>query len=103
MRLIFEHAGYRVSEAGTLADATGTAREAMPDVILLDLTLPDGDGLDLLPTLERRSASRPVIIALTGRDEDAIRRRCRALGCHHLVVKPAAPRELVELVGTLLG
>ena len=103
MRLIFENAGYRVSEAGTLADAANAAREAMPDVILLDLTLPDGDGLDLLPGLQPRSPSRPVIIALTGRDEDAIRRRCREVGCHEVLLKPTPPRELVRTVGALLA
>ncbi len=103
MRMIFEHAGYRVSEAGTLADAAHAARVTMPDVILLDLTLPDGDGLDLIAGLRPRSASRPVIIALTGRDEDTIQRRCRELGCHEVLLKPAAPRDLVRLVGALLA
>lgn len=103
MRLIFESAGYRVSEAATLADAANATLEEMPDVILLDLTLPDGNGLDLLAGLQPRSASRPVIIALTGRDEDAIRRRCRAMGCDEVLLKPVPPRDLVRMVGALLA
>ena len=103
MRIIFEAAGYSVSEAATLGDARRATAAGMPDVILLDLTLPDGDGLDLLPGLEPRSARRPVIIALTGHDEAQVGQRCRELGCHEVMLKPVPPRELVRTVATLLG
>ena len=103
MRIIFEAAGYRVSEAGTLADAGRAAGAAMPDAILLDLTLPDGDGLDLIAGLRPRTQDRPVIIALTGRDEPEVTRRCRASGCHEVLLKPVPPRELVRSVGALLA
>ena len=103
MRIIFENAGYVVSEAGTLADGKAATGASMPDVILLDLTLPDGSGLDLLPALEPRTAERPVIIALTGHDEAHVVQQCRALGCHAVMLKPAPPRELIRTVGALLA
>ncbi len=103
MRIIFEAAGYRVSEAGTLAEGRSASAAAMPDVILLDLTLPDGDGLDLITSLAPRDATRPVIVALTGRDEAAVTRRCREMGCHEVLLKPVPPRELVRAVGALLA
>ena len=103
MRIIFEAAGYRVSEAGTLADARHAASAAMPDAILLDLTLPDGNGLELVPGLAQRTAERPVIVALTGRDEPEVIRRCRAAGCHDVLLKPVPPRDLVRTLGTLLA
>ena len=103
MRIIFEAAGYRVSEAGTLADGRRASAADMPDVILLDLTLPDGDGLDLIPSLAPRDANRPFIIALTGRDEAAVTRRCREAGCHEVLLKPVPPRDLVRAVGALLA
>ena len=103
MRIIFESAGYRVSEAGSLADAGLAASAAMPDAILLDLTLPDGNGLDLIPGLRPRTSERPLIIALTGRDEPDVTRRCRSAGCHEVLLKPVPPRELVRTVGALLA
>ena len=103
MRIIFETAGYQVGEAGTLADARREAETAMPDAILLDLTLPDGDGLDLLWSLAPRTPARPVLIALTGRDDAGVTRRCRELGCHEVLLKPVSPRELLRIVGALLG
>ena len=103
MRIIFEAAGYRVSEAGTLADAGAATGAAMPDAILLDLTLPDGNGLDLIPSLQPRTRERPVIIALTGRDEPEVTRRCRSSGCHEVLLKPVPPRDLVRTVGALLA
>ena len=103
MRIIFEAAGYRVSEAANLADARGATSTSMPDAILLDLTLPDGEGLDLLPGLTPRTPSRPVLIALTGRDEPQVVRRCRELGCHDVLLKPVPPRDLVRRVGELLA
>ena len=102
MRIIFEAAGYVVSDAASLADARRATIAAMPDVILLDLALPDGDGLDLLPQLERQASGRPIIIALTGRDDAQVTRRCRELGCHEVMLKPVPPRELVRAVGALL-
>lgn len=103
MRIIFEAAGYRVSEAASLADARSATSTSMPDAILLDLTLPDGGGLDLLPELVPRTPSRPVLIALTGRDEPQVIRRCRELGCHDVLLKPVPPRDLVRRVGELLA
>ena len=103
MRIIFESAGYRVSEAGTLAEAGLVTGGGMPDAILLDLTLPDGNGLDLIPGLRPRTPDRPVIIALTGRDEPEVIRRCRAAGCHEVLLKPVPPRDLVRIVGALVA
>lgn len=103
MRIIFEAAGYRVTDAASLAEARGAASASMPDAILLDLTLPDGDGLDLVPDLEPRTSSRPVLIALTGRDEPHVVRRCRESGCHDVLLKPVPPRDLVRRVGELLA
>lgn len=103
MRIIFEAAGYRVSEAASLAEARSETSVAMPDVILLDLRLPDGEGLDLLPALAPRTAARPVLVALTGRDDPQVSVRCRELGCHEVLLKPVPPRELVRRIGELLA
>lgn len=103
MRIIFENAGYTVSEAGTVGEAVQAVATAMPDVILLDITLPDGDGLSLIPAIAPRTPARPVIVALTGHDEAAIVQRCRDMGCHEVLLKPVPARDLIRAVGALLG
>ena len=102
-RILFEASDYRVSEAESVADAVAVASADPPDVILLDLTLPDGDGLRLLERL--RAAGRPtgIVLALTGHDDAQTAARCRAAGCTDVLVKPVPIRTLIRRVGELLG
>ena len=76
LRVLLEDAGYRVSTAATVRDALDAAAAAPPDVMLLDLTLPDGDGLAVLERLAAASSAPRVTVAVTGRDEPEVRARC---------------------------
>ena len=60
--------GYSVRTASTLADARVAVDAITPDLVVLDLTLPDGDGLDLCRTLH--DTTRAYVLVLTGRDEE---------------------------------
>jgi DNA-binding response OmpR family regulator len=95
-RVLFESTGRRVSVVRTVADALAAARAGPVDLMLLDLTLPDGTGFDILAELAA-SASRPrVTVALTGRDEADVIRQCYNLGCVAVLVKPVPARELMR-------
>ncbi len=72
MRVLFEQTGRRVSIAGTVADAISVASADRPDLMLIDLTLPDGDGLAILEELQRINRAPRVAVALTGHDEPAL-------------------------------
>jgi two-component system, OmpR family, response regulator RegX3 len=85
--------GYVVTVAGTAADALA-AGEA--DVVLLDLRLPDGDGLDVCRALRARSAV-PIIV-VTARGEEADRVVGLELGADDYVVKPFGIRELIARI-----
>ncbi len=93
MRILFESAGYRVSTTGTIAESLGVVRSDPADLVLLDLTLPDGDGLTLIEPL--KVAGCRTVVALTGHGEPEIRRRCLDAGCTELFVKPVPVRELL--------
>jgi CheY-like chemotaxis protein len=95
-RVLFESTGRRVSVVGTVADALATARAERVDLMLLDLTLPDGSGFDILANLNDTEARPRVTVALTGRDEPAVIRRCYSLGCAAVLVKPVPARELLR-------
>lgn len=102
LRVLFEATGHRVAVAGTVAEATATIEASHPDLVLLDLTLPDGDGFGVLRRLGEQTGKKPVVVALTGHDDPAIAERCTALGCTDVLVKPVSPRKLLADTGKWL-
>lgn len=69
--------------------------------MLLDLSLPDGDGLEVLQQLRDNGITPPGTIALTGHDDDDVRRRCIGAGCAAVLVKPVPIAQLLALVRSL--
>jgi two-component system KDP operon response regulator KdpE len=96
MRLLFEETGHRVTTAGTIVDVVRAAASDPVDLLLLDLGLADGDGLDVLDQLRGRDAMPRVSVALTGRDEPDVIARCRAAGCRDVLLKPVPVGELLR-------
>jgi CheY-like chemotaxis protein len=101
-RILLEDAGFRVSSAARVSDAHAIARGDVPDAILLDLRLPDGDGLSLMERLRKDGMPLPVVVAFTGRDEPEVRARCLRAGCMEVLVKPVDAAALGDLVRVLL-
>jgi CheY-like chemotaxis protein len=105
MRILLENAGHAVTEAGSIAAAVEAVQAAsgVPDVALLDLTLPDGDGIEVLARLRAVGRAPRVAVAVTGRDEPEVRARCLQAGCTDVLLKPVPARELPRLVAGWLG
>jgi len=99
LRILLEANDYEVTIAGTAAEALEATSTIVPDVMLLDLTLPDGDGLSVLADLSARGVTLPVTLAMTGHDDDITRHRCIAAGCAEVLVKPVPVRELLRIIG----
>ena len=89
--------GMHAEVAETLAAARCATEGALPDVVILDLGLPDGSGFSLIPEL-RRSASCPRVIVLTSRDEDVECVAALEAGADDFVTKPFSPRALAARV-----
>jgi len=102
LRIILEANGYDVVVAGTAGDAVEAASTSPPDVMLLDLTLPDGDGLSVLDGLKARNAKLSLTLAMTGRDDDITRARCMAAGCTDVLLKPVPINDLLRIIGERL-
>jgi DNA-binding response OmpR family regulator len=102
LRPQFEALGYQVTLARSLAEAR-TAIATPPDLMLLDLHLPDGSGLDFLTELRALPATRdlPVLI-LTADGEDRAAERAGALKAS-LLTKPFSPSKLTARVAAILG
>ena len=101
VQLILQAEGYtRLKTAKTVYEALNVAREWRPDLALLDVMLPDGDGYSLLEQL-RTMTDIPVLF-LTARGEDEDKFRGLGLGADDYIVKPSLPRELILRVGAVL-
>ena len=95
-----EREGFRAEVAHTAADSLDLAGRVSPDLVLLDLMLPDGSGLDVCRQL--RSNSRVPIIMLTARGDEADRIVGLELGADDYVVKPFSAREVVARIRAVL-
>jgi len=92
--------GFDTSVAGSASAAVELAKQVRPDLVLLDVMLPDGSGFDVARELRRDS--RVPIIMLTARGEEADRVAGLELGADDYVVKPFSARELVARVRAVL-
>ena len=93
-------AGFLCSEAQDVARARKVVTKSRPDAVILDLGLPDGDGMEFLAEL-RASDDLPVLV-VSGRDSEADRVLGLEIGADDYVTKPFSPRELASRVRTVL-
>ncbi|GIV66565.1 MAG: response regulator transcription factor [Chloroflexota bacterium] len=100
IRLNLEHDGFRVVEAHRGLEAIHQLRDAMPDVVILDVMMPDLDGFEVLKMI--REISNVPVIMLTAKGEEDDRVRGLELGADDYVTKPFSPRELVSRVKAVL-
>lgn len=99
VKTYLERDGYTVTVAATGREGITGLRE-QPDLIILDLMLPDIDGEDLCETI-RRDSDVPILM-LTAKSEEEEKIRGLGLGADDYVVKPFSPREVVARVNALL-
>lgn len=100
VRLNLEHDGFKVSEAYRGMEAIDKVRTLLPDLVILDVMLPDIDGFEVLRII-RETSSIPVIM-LTAKGEEDDRVRGLELGADDYITKPFSPRELVSRVRAVL-
>ncbi len=100
VRLNLEHDGFQVVEAYRGLDAIHKLRDSMPDVVLLDVMMPDLDGFEVLKLI--REVSQVPVIMLTAKGEEDDRVKGLELGADDYITKPFSPRELVSRVRAVL-
>jgi DNA-binding response OmpR family regulator len=100
IRLNLEHDGFEVIEAYRGMQAIDKIRSKLPDLVLLDVMMPDIDGFEVLKII-RETNSVPVIM-LTAKGEEEDRVRGLELGADDYITKPFSPRELVSRVRAVL-
>jgi two-component system phosphate regulon response regulator PhoB len=99
-----QNAGYQVTTAQDGAEALQKARAVQPELIILDLMLPEMDGLQVSKVLQRDPATRSIpILMLTAKAGEVDRVLGLELGARDYVTKPFSPRELVLRVRNILS
>lgn len=104
LRIVLEEEGYRVIEAGDGNQAFKTMEQAVPDLVVLDMFLPDKDGLETILQLRNERASVKVL-AVSGQPIDAydVFKVATTFGAHAALAKPFRAEALIERVRSLVG
>ncbi|HEY8164541.1 MAG TPA: response regulator [Gemmatimonadaceae bacterium] len=102
LQILLESHGYDVRVSRTVADATRAISDFPPHVVLVDLTLPDGDGLAVLKAFPE-TQPRPKILVMTGQDDAATRARCADAGCDGVLIKPVPINDLIEVMASVIA
>jgi two-component system, cell cycle response regulator DivK len=103
-RTILEHVGYRVVEARDGEEGVSRARDQLPDLILMDISIPKMDGWEATQTLKADENTRHIpIIALTAHALEEDRQRAIKAGCDGYLAKPVEPRRVVQEVERFVG
>jgi two-component system KDP operon response regulator KdpE len=100
LKIVMREAGFEALPAGTVAEALQVASLQRPEAAILDLVLPDGDGVEVCNAL-REWSTMPILVLSAVGDED---HKVRALeaGADDYVTKPFSPRELVARLQAVL-
>lgn len=88
-----------VGECGELEKLDKTIQDTRPDVVLLDLNFPDGNGIDVIPMLVKSVK----VIVLTAETNTDVHKSCIKAGAHGLVVKTQASEEIIEAVTRVIN
>lgn len=100
---ILEHFSYEVVLAEDGKTALAKFNEGGVNLVLMDLSLPDMDGLDVAKQIIDNSETKIPIVALTGHLGTEITQKVTAAGCQGYLSKPFEPKQLAEVVRKHLG
>ena len=103
MRANLEPEGYSVREAGSAEEGLAALEEEPPDLILLDVMMPEVDGWEMLRRVQERHGvgSIPVIM-FSGKTEEALAEEAKARGARASSASRSTPRQLIESTKQLL-
>jgi len=103
-RTILEHVGFKVLEARDGEEGVSRARSELPDIILMDISIPKMDGWEATERLKADGATSAIpIIALTAHALEEDRLKAMKAGCDGYLAKPVEPRRVVQEVERFIG
>jgi two-component system phosphate regulon response regulator PhoB len=103
LQVVLGRAGHEVVVAGDVSSGRSAVESGRYDVMILDLFMPDGSGLDLLRYLRTDLGSSLPVLLLTGHRQDDFLARAQAEGANGYMAKPFSIPDLLEEVDRLTG
>ena len=102
---LIEHAGHQVIEASTGRDGLQTATERAPQAVVVDLTLPDMPGVDVIKQLraDPRTAAMKIALYTATRLTPALDELVESYGVDGVIPKPGEPKEILEALERLVA
>ncbi|MGE0754038.1 MAG: response regulator [Alphaproteobacteria bacterium] len=97
LRISLQAHGAKFHEAGSGEEGIRLCKHVQPDLIVLDLGLPDKDGLDVLPEIKQND-TKPKVIILSVRKDPVTRSRAAELGADDYMTKPFLMEDLLEVI-----
>ncbi|CAN5801017.1 response regulator [soil metagenome] len=102
--ILLEESGYDVLQAGSGREALEVSAKRAPHLVLMDLGLPDMNGLEVTRKLKSDpSTSGIVVVAITGRALESDERACREAGCSGYLAKPIDTQQLLSKISEFLN
>jgi CheY-like chemotaxis protein len=103
LRMTLEPLGVQIRETYDATSALTMIQRSPPQLVILDINMPGGNGMSACEMLKTDKAmARTPVIILSGRTDDATRKRCTDMGAHFVAKGPEALAEIKRLVPTLL-
>lgn len=103
-RTLLEHLGYQVLEAADGEEGVRIARETLPSLILMDVSLPKMNGYTATGVLKSDDGTANIpVIALTAHAMAGEEERAREAGCDGYLAKPVEPRRVAEEIQRFIG
>lgn len=104
LRISLEAHGAIVQTAATAAGGLALCEQATPHLVVLDIGLPDSEGLNILPRIKRADKQHaPAVVVLTVRKEQAFIEKAKALGADAYLIKPCFVEDVIEVIQNLLN
>lgn len=101
---MLEHYGYRVLQAGDGVAALTKVNEDRPDIVVMDISIPEIDGWTVTARLREDPATRDIpVVAVTAHALPEHRDRAQDLGCEGYLTKPCEPRRLLQEIRRIIG
>ena len=101
LRRLLSEAGYRPVSTKDPSQAIQLIESNLPDLVLLDITFPDGNGFDIFR--EIRNRSNAAVVFLTASNQEEVIKRALQLGAADFITKPYSPERLLGCLETVLG
>lgn len=102
LRKLLEQAGHEVIEAANGVEAVKAYEEHRPDVVFMDITMPEMDGLTALRTIREKDANAKVVMCSSLGQKSAVLEALKA-GAKDFIVKPFQPEKIISTVEKQVG